>query len=37
MCTSERNYLFNLNCKKYENIAIATFSGKTLKTLEYEV
>jgi hypothetical protein len=38
MCTSEINYLFDLNCEKYENITIAnTVSGKTLKTLKYEV
>ena len=38
MCMSERNYVCNLNCGKYENIAIAhTFSGKTLQRLKYEV
>ena len=35
---SERNYVCNLNCGKYENMAIAhTFSGKTLQRLKYEV
>ena len=37
-CMSERNYVCNLNCEKYENIAIAyMFSGRTLQRLKYEV
>jgi len=37
-CISERNYVCNFNCGKYENIAIAyTFSGKTLQKLKCEV